>query len=58
MFTAVPEVEVESLVGGRAEFPCDVNPLPDRRDDSVHMVLWFRDDFGKPIYRYKNMLKS
>jgi len=48
----VPEIEVESLVGGRAEFPCDVNPLPDRRDDSVHMVLWFRDDFGKPIYRY------
>lgn len=29
----------------------DVNPLPLRRDDAVHMVFWFRDDFGKPIYR-------
>ena len=45
----MPEIEIESILGGRAELPCDVNPT--RRDDSVHMVLWFRDDFGKPVYR-------
>ncbi|XP_021946674.2 uncharacterized protein LOC110844711 isoform X2 [Folsomia candida] len=47
---SVPEIEVDAVVGGRAELPCDVNPLPLRRDDAVHMVFWFRDDFGKPIY--------
>jgi len=47
--TAVPEIEVESVAGGRAELPCDVTPS--KRDDSVHMVLWFRDDFPKPVYR-------
>ena len=49
MFAAMPEMSVEAVAGGRAELACDVTPS--RRDDSVHMVLWFRDDFAKPVYR-------
>lgn len=46
---AVPEIEIEAVLGGRAELPLSL--LPVQRDDSVHMIFWFRADFGKPIYR-------
>jgi len=42
-------MEVQAVLGGRAELPCDVSAT--RRDDAVHMVLWFRYDFAKPVYR-------
>ena len=46
---AVPELQVESILGGRAEFPCDLSP--NRRDDTIHMAFWFRDGYAKPIYK-------
>ncbi|CAF4853924.1 unnamed protein product [Pieris macdunnoughi] len=44
---------VSSVVGGEAELPCDSRPP--QRNDSLLLVVWYRDD--NPVYRYViNML--
>ncbi|ODM97671.1 hypothetical protein Ocin01_09007 [Orchesella cincta] len=45
----LPISHVEGVLGHRVEMPCDI--VPKRRDDSVYMVLWFRESAGKPLYR-------
>ena len=37
------------VVGGRAKIPCDLTaPFP---TDSPHLILFYKDVFGTPIYR-------
>lgn len=46
-FLEIP-VPVQAVSGGRLNLPCDVtSPLP---DDSVSLVLWYRDDSAVPVY--------
>ena len=41
--------EVTGVVGGRAKIPCDLTaPFP---TDSPHLILFYKDVFGTPIYR-------
>ena len=47
---AVPIRNVEAVLGGIAELPCDVTP-EDVHDD-VYLILWFKDEASKPMYRY------
>ncbi|XP_045130450.1 nephrin-like isoform X1 [Portunus trituberculatus] len=44
----IPVVSVTGLRGGVAALPCDVSRPP---DDSISLVLWFRDPLTTPIYR-------
>lgn len=36
------------MLGGEVLLPCNVTPPT--HDDSVALVLWYRDDTGNPIY--------
>ena len=38
-----------AVVGYAAEIPCEVTPLTP--NDAPHLVLWYKDIFGTPIYR-------
>ena len=46
---SVPIRNVEAVLGGIAELPCDVTP-EDVHDD-VYLILWFKDEASKPMYR-------
>ncbi|KAL0270121.1 UNVERIFIED_CONTAM: hypothetical protein PYX00_007628 [Menopon gallinae] len=41
---------VDAILGRSVAMPCDIEPLD--RDDRVHMVLWFREKGGKPLYSF------
>lgn len=41
---------VQGVQSKQARFPCDITPRD--RDDSVSMVLWFKESDGEPLYRY------
>lgn len=40
---------VEAVLGKTAKLPCDITP--EHKDDRVYMVLWFKENAGKPLYR-------
>lgn len=42
--------EVEVVGGSVVRLPCDLSPPED--DDSVALVIWYKDDDKTPIYRY------
>lgn len=44
----VPVKDVEAVLGGAAELPCDI--LPEDAHDDVYLVLWFKDEATKPMY--------
>jgi hypothetical protein len=47
----VETVEVVSVVGGRTNLPCDLTPpFP---SDEPHLILFYKDVYGTPIYRYE-----
>ena len=46
---SVPIFDVHAVVGTKAELPCDIDPA-DPTDD-VYLVLWYRHEAGKPLYR-------
>ena len=46
---SVPVKNVDAIIGGKAELPCDMYPA-DEIDD-VYLVLWYKDIDGKPLYR-------
>ena len=48
-FLAVPVRNVEAVLGGVAELPCDI--LPEDAHDDVYLVLWFKANATKPMYR-------
>lgn len=45
----VSTTTVEAVLGRTASLPCDIEP--EVKDDRVYMVLWFRENAGKPLYR-------
>ena len=49
IFTA-SYVEVTAIIGQDAKIPCDLTPHS--RQDEAYLVLWYKDIFGTPIYRY------
>lgn len=49
LFT-VPMAEVQVVKKETANLPCDIS-LPDTKSDDVILVLWYREDLGRPIYR-------
>ena len=49
-YLLVPIRDVEAVLGGRAELPCDI--LPEDAHDDVYLVLWFKENATKPMYRY------
>lgn len=44
----VKTFDIQAVEGRIAELPCDVTSVD---HDKVHMVFWFRDDAGIPLYR-------
>lgn len=49
LFSTVPVVAMEALIGETVYLPCNVS-THDVNDDVV-LVLWYRADKGTPIYR-------
>lgn len=47
---AVTTVVIDAILGGSVSMPCDIEPVD--KDDIVHMVLWFRERGGKPLFSY------
>ena len=43
---SVPIRDVDAVIGGKAELPCPIEPA-----DDVYLVLWYRREAGKPLYR-------
>ena len=41
---------VLGVVGFTAEIPCELTPLA--ASDGPTLILWYKDIFGTPIYRY------
>lgn len=46
---SVPVRLVWATEGDNVELPCDITPPTP--EDSVNMVLWFKDNVGIPLYR-------
>jgi hypothetical protein len=49
LIVAVSTVGVDAVLDQRVTLPCDIEPTS--REDRVYMVLWFRNNTGKPLYR-------
>lgn len=43
-------IHIESVLGRVANLPCDISPVKDYH--RVYMVLWFKENAGKPIYSF------
>ncbi|KAL2743217.1 nephrin-like [Vespula maculifrons] len=43
----VPLVNISVVEGKPAELPCDITPPG---EDTLHMVFWFKDEAGVPLY--------
>ena len=45
----VPMMNVRTVVGMLTNLPCNITPsVP---GDRVLIVLWYKDGYGKPLYR-------
>ncbi|PBC26581.1 Titin [Apis cerana cerana] len=44
---SLPLVNISVVEGKSAELPCDITPPG---EDTLHMVFWFRDEAGVPLY--------
>lgn len=49
-FISVSSNNIEVVAGEQVYLPCDISTTDP--DDQVALVLWYREDFGTPIYRY------
>ncbi|PSN39883.1 hypothetical protein C0J52_22446 [Blattella germanica] len=49
-FIPVPIVDVKGVLGKKTMMPCDITPRD--RDDTVYMVLWFKEADGEPLYSF------
>lgn len=45
----MPLVNISVVEGKSAELPCDITPPG---EDTLHMVFWFRDEAGVPLYTW------
>lgn len=50
ILVSVPKINVSGILRQKASLPCDITPS--RKDDAVHMVLWFKGEQPEPIYRW------
>ncbi|XP_069683124.1 neural cell adhesion molecule 2 [Periplaneta americana] len=48
--SVVPIVDVQGVLGRKTVMPCDITPRD--RDDTVYMVLWFKEADGEPLYSF------
>ena len=50
---SVPDdvTEITTVEGQSVQLPCDITP-PNLKEQ-VYLVLWYRQDEGEPIYRYR-----
>ncbi|OXA61212.1 hypothetical protein Fcan01_05853 [Folsomia candida] len=47
----LPTIDIQSVEKGTANLPCDISlPEPHDPTDDVMLVLWYREDLGRPIY--------
>ncbi|XP_035703880.1 protein turtle isoform X2 [Folsomia candida] len=47
----IPTIDIQSVEKGTANLPCDISlPEPHDPTDDVMLVLWYREDLGRPIY--------
>ena len=53
MFFLLPDGrnKVTAVVGETAKLPCELTPA--KKSDSAHLVLWYKELFGTPIYRFE-----
>jgi hypothetical protein len=49
VYFLVPVRHVEAVLHGAADLPCDI--LPEDAHDDVYLVLWFKGNATKPMYR-------
>ncbi len=47
---SVPVTNVQTVSGMLTNLPCNITPTV--AGDKVNLVLWYKDGFGKPLYRY------
>ena len=40
---------VRSVEGQRTSLPCDLSPP--HHNETVYLVLWYKEDQGEPLYR-------
>ena len=45
----VPIVTINAVLGDKAKLPCDLSPS--EPFDDVYLVLWYKQEAGKPLYR-------
>lgn len=52
-FFAVPVYEVSGIVGETVHLPCNISIAEGlhSEEDSVVLILWYREDLGTPIFR-------
>ncbi|XP_076324955.1 synaptogenesis protein syg-2-like [Tachypleus tridentatus] len=50
------ETQNVAVVGGKVAIPCDITPSI--IGDTVELVLWYKDDFSKPIYSYDGRART
>ena len=43
--------KVMAVIGETARLPCELTPV--KKTDSAHLVLWYKELFGTPIYRFE-----
>ncbi|KYM83117.1 hypothetical protein ALC53_06383 [Atta colombica] len=48
LHVGVPISHIVALVGDSAYLPCDISTT--HEGDSVHLVLWYREDLGTSVY--------
>ncbi|XP_076164460.1 nephrin isoform X2 [Ptiloglossa arizonensis] len=46
----IPMESIQGVAGQRATLPCNIQPR--EPNDTVSMVLWFKEDSGEPLYSY------
>ncbi|KAI4488253.1 hypothetical protein M0804_005101 [Polistes exclamans] len=51
----VPLVNISVVEGKQVELPCDITPPG---EDTLHMVFWFKDEAGVPLYTSKSRTNS
>lgn len=49
----VPVYHEQGILGDSVSLPCEISIAdgPHEMEDSVVLVLWYREDLGTPIYR-------
>ena len=49
LLSALDTVDIRGVVGHQLSLPCDLTPP--HQNETVYLVLWYREDQGEPLYR-------